>query len=98
MASKEQDTQRQGPVVHKTGPIPPIPKVRLIVTFMKKALTLLMSAALVLADVPGFGFQSDPSLAPVPAESALGSSQKLQQFTGENDEAVIEAQDTKEAA
>jgi hypothetical protein len=95
MSSLEQDTQRQGPGVHKTGPIL---EERFIVMFTKKALTLLMSAALVLADIPGFGFQADPSLAPLPAESALASSQKLQQFTGENDEAVIEAQDIKEAA
>jgi hypothetical protein len=52
MSSLEHDTQRQGPAVHKTGPIV---EERFIVAFTKKTLTLLVLAALVLADIPGFG-------------------------------------------
>jgi hypothetical protein len=51
MSLLERDTQREGPAVHRTGPIPG----RFIVMFAGKALALLMSAALVLADIPGFG-------------------------------------------
>lgn len=56
----EHNTQRQGPEVHKTGPIP---EGRFIAMFTKKVLTLLMSAALVLAGIPEFGLQPDTSIA-----------------------------------
>jgi hypothetical protein len=49
MSSLEHNTQRQGPGVHKTDLIA---EERFIVMFTKKALTLLMSAALVLAGIP----------------------------------------------
>jgi hypothetical protein len=52
MSSQEHNLRKQGPRVHKTGPVL---KEHSIVTFTKKALTLLMSAALVLAEIPGFG-------------------------------------------
>ena len=58
MASLEQDTP--GPGVERTGPIT---KERFIVMFTKKALTLLMSAALVLAGIPEFGLQVDALIA-----------------------------------
>jgi hypothetical protein len=51
MSSKEHNLRTQGPRVRKTGPVL---KEHSIVTFTKKALTLLMSAALVLAEIPGF--------------------------------------------
>jgi hypothetical protein len=41
----------------------PIPEERFVVKFAKKASTLLMSAALVLGDIPGFGLQADASVA-----------------------------------
>lgn len=51
MSPLEHNTQRQGLEVHKTGPIP----VRFLVKFAAKTFALLLSAALVLADIPGFG-------------------------------------------
>jgi len=59
MSSLEHDSQREGPVVHKTGPIP---ETRFIVMLTKKVLALLMSAALVLGDIPSFGLQADASI------------------------------------
>lgn len=58
MASLEQDTQ--GPGVERTGPIT---KEHFIVMFTKKLLTLLMSAAFVLAGIPEFGLQVDALIA-----------------------------------
>jgi len=52
MSSQEHNIRKQGPQVHKTGPVL---KEHSIVRFTKKALTLLMSATLVLAEIPGFG-------------------------------------------
>jgi hypothetical protein len=60
MSSLEHNTQRQGPGIHKTGPIP---EERFIVMFTKKLLTLLMSAAFVLAGIPEFGLQVDALIA-----------------------------------
>jgi hypothetical protein len=60
MSSLEHNTQRQGPGIHKTGPIP---EERFIVTFTKKLLTLLMSAALVPLGIPEFGLQVDALIA-----------------------------------
>ena len=60
MSPLEHNPQRQGPEVHKTGPIP---EERFIAMFTKKVLTLLMSAALVLAGIPEFGLQPDASIA-----------------------------------
>src|SRR5205823_247810 len=64
------------PVVRKTGPIP---KEVFIMTFATKAFTLLLAASLVLAAVPGFA-QTDPSMAPLPAQGAHASAQELQQL------------------
>ena len=60
MSSLEHNTQRQGPEVNKTGRSL---DRRFIVKFTNKTLTLLMSAALVLADVPEVGLQADDSIA-----------------------------------
>ena len=83
MSSRE----RQGPQVKKTGPIL---TERLIVTFTKKALTLLISAALVLADISGFGLQAQPSIASQ-VQTADASAQDRQQFMVENEDAAIQA-------
>ena len=61
MCPLEHNTRSQGPEVNKTGPTL---DGRFIVRFTKKTLTLLMSAALVLADVPEFGLQADASMVP----------------------------------
>jgi hypothetical protein len=58
---------KEGPESDNTGPIG---AEHIIVRFTKRALTLLMSAALVLADIPGFGLQSDASMTP---ETSKGS-------------------------
>jgi hypothetical protein len=52
MSSREHNLRKQGPLFRKTGPVL---KEHSIVTFTKMALTLLMSATLVLAEIPGFG-------------------------------------------
>jgi hypothetical protein len=52
MSSQEHNLRKQGPRVHNTGPVL---KEHSIITFTRKALTLLISAALVLAEIPGFG-------------------------------------------
>ena len=64
--SSKQDIRRQGPGVYKTGP-----RERFIVKFTREGLTLLMSAALVLADIPGFGLQADASLATGTSKGSL---------------------------
>jgi hypothetical protein len=61
MSSLEQGIPKRGAVVHETSPIL---AARFIVRYTKRALTLLMSAALVLADIPEFGLQADASMAP----------------------------------
>lgn len=60
MSALEQDVWGQGPGVRKTGLIP---EERCIVMSAKKVLTLMMSAALVLADIPEFELQADASIA-----------------------------------
>ena len=60
MPPLEHTTQSRGPEVHRTGPFP---EERFIAMFTKKILTLLMSAALVLAGIPEFGLQADASIA-----------------------------------
>lgn len=73
----EQDTQMRGPDVGNTGPIL---KEVFMMTLGKKALMFLLSASLVLAAIPGFAFQTDPSAAPLPVQSAHASKQELQQL------------------
>ncbi len=78
MALSEQHTETQGPEVGRPGPIP---KERFIVTFAKRAVTLLLSAALVVASAcPAYVQQVDPSTGPMPAVAALASAQELQQL------------------
>jgi hypothetical protein len=60
MPSLQHNAQKQGPEVHKTCPIP---EERAIAMFTKKALSLLMSAAFVLAGIPEFGLQVDALIA-----------------------------------
>lgn len=60
MSALEQDVRGQNREGRKTGPIP---EERFITMFTKKVLTLMMSAALVLAGIPEFGLQADASIA-----------------------------------
>src|SRR5258708_39196707 len=76
MALSEQHTETQGTEVGRPGPIP---KERFIVTFEKRAVTLLLSAALVVASAcPAYVQQVDTSTGPMPAVAALASAQELQ--------------------
>jgi len=68
MSHLEQDTQRPGPGVYKTGPIS---EERFIAIFTKKVLALLMPAALVLAGIPEFGLQADASIATGTSEGSI---------------------------
>ena len=73
MSPWEHNTQRQGPQVHETGPTL---AGRFIVRFTKKTLALMMSAALVLADVPEFGLQADASMAPARTKGSQANDAK----------------------
>jgi hypothetical protein len=87
MSSLEHNTEWPGPEIHKTGPIL---KERFIVMFTKKALTLMLSAALVLAEIPGFGLQANATTAPLPLQSADTSAQdQQQQLVHENENAAM---------
>jgi hypothetical protein len=86
MSSLEHNTEREGPEIHKTGPIL---KERFIVMFTRKALTLMLSAALVLAEIPGFGLQATFSTAPLSLQSADTSAQDQRQLVHENENAAM---------
>jgi hypothetical protein len=73
MSSLEHNTQRQGPGIHKTGPIP---EERFIVMFTKKVLSLLISAAFVLAGIPEFGLQMDALIAPGTSKGPMAQDKK----------------------
>jgi hypothetical protein len=71
MASLEQDIQ--GPGVERTGPIT---KEHFIVMFTKKALSLMVSAAFVLAGIPEFGLQMDALIAPGASKGPMAQDKK----------------------
>jgi hypothetical protein len=83
MSSLEHNTEREGPEIHKAGPIL---KERFIVMFTRKALTLMLSAAVV---APGCGLQANSSTAPLPLQSADTSAQDQQQLVYENENAAM---------
>jgi len=78
MSLWEQHIEIQGPGVDKPGPSP---KERFIMKLAKQAITLSLSAALLLASAsPAYVQQVAPSTMPVPTVGAHASAQELQQL------------------
>src|SRR6266446_3057139 len=78
MSLWEQHIEIQGPGVDKPGPSA---KERFIMKLAKQAITLSLSAALLLASAsPAYVQQVDPSTMPVPTVGAHASAQELQQL------------------